>query len=92
MQQNREVLKSVVVVALLALLLGGCSQTAGRPSEGELSGTITVSGAWALYPMMVRWGEEFHTLHPYVQFDISAGGAGKGMADALAGAVDIGMV
>jgi len=41
---------------------------------------------------MVRWGEEFQTLHPGVRFDISAGGAGKGMADALAGAVDIGMV
>ena len=34
--------------------------------------------------MMVRWGEEFQKLHPKVQFDISAGGAGKGMADALA--------
>jgi phosphate transport system substrate-binding protein len=42
--------------------------------------------------MMVRWGEEFQKLHPGVKFDISAGGAGKGMADALAGAVDIGMV
>ena len=42
--------------------------------------------------MMVRWGEEFTKLHPQVQFDISAGGAGKGMADALGGAVDIGMV
>lgn len=81
-----------VVAVLLALLPGACAPTVA-PSEGdELSGTITVSGAWALYPMMVRWGEEFHTLHPRVQFDISAGGAGKGMADALAGAVDIGMV
>ena len=53
---------------------------------------MTVSGAWALYPMMARWAEEFTALHPQVQFDISAGGAGKGMADALGGAVDIGMV
>lgn len=57
-----------------------------------MRGTITISGAWALYPMMVRWGEEFQKLHPAIKFDISAGGAGKGMADALAGAVDIGMV
>ena len=77
---------------LLSLILGGCSQTAGSASAGEMSGTITVSGAWALYPMMVRWSEEFQTLYPTVEFDISAGGAGKGMADALAGAVDIGMV
>ena len=31
-------------------------------------------------------------LHPDTQFDIQAGGAGKGMTDTLAGAVDIGMV
>lgn len=92
MQRSKKRLKFIVVVALLALLLGGCSQTAGQLGEGELRGTLTISGAWALYPMMVRWGEEFHALHPDVEFDISAGGAGKGMADALAGAVDIGMV
>ena len=42
--------------------------------------------------MMTRWAEEFQKTYPQVQFDISAGGAGKGMTDALSGAVDIGMV
>jgi phosphate transport system substrate-binding protein len=42
--------------------------------------------------MMVKWAEEFQKIHPKVRIDVSAGGAGKGMADALAGAVDIGMV
>lgn len=54
--------------------------------------TITISGAWALYPMAIRWSEEFQAIHPEIRFDISAGGAGKGMADVLADAVDIGMV
>jgi phosphate transport system substrate-binding protein len=66
--------------------------SAAAAAGGELAGTLTISGAWALYPLMVRWGEEFQKLHPDVRFDISAGGAGKGMADALADAVDIGMV
>jgi phosphate transport system substrate-binding protein len=73
-------------------LLAGCAPGPAHPPTDELQGTITVSGAWALYPMMVRWGEEYQKLHSKVQFDISAGGAGKGMADALAGVVDIGMV
>ena len=59
---------------------------------GEIQGIVKVSGAWALYPMMVKWGEEFRRIHPKVRIDISAGGAGKGMADALAGLVDLGMV
>jgi phosphate transport system substrate-binding protein len=81
------------LLILLGLPLFGCSQSRLQ-TEGQtgLQGTVTISGAWALYPMVVRWGEEFQKLHPDVQFDISAGGAGKGMADALAGAVDIGMV
>ena len=89
--------KNLLALLALALLVtaAGCGQPAGSQvgaSDGGLEGTITISGAWALYPLMVRWGEEFQTLHPEVRFDISAGGAGKGMADALAGAVDIGMV
>jgi phosphate transport system substrate-binding protein len=82
-----------VLIALATLTITGCSQTrAVAEDTQQLQGTITVSGAWALYPMMVRWGEEFQKLHPGVKFDISAGGAGKGMADALVGAADIGMV
>ena len=61
-------------------------------STKEPVGTITVSGAFALYPMMLKWGDEYTKLHPKVIFDISAGGAGKGMTDALGGLVDIGMV
>ncbi len=62
------------------------------PVAKELEGTVTLSGAWALYPMAVRWGEEFQKLHPKVKVEVSAGGAGKGMADAIGGMVDIGMV
>jgi len=65
--------------------------TSAKPIQ-ELQGTIRVSGAWALYPMMVGWGEEFRKIYPKVRIDISAGGAGKGAVDALAGLVDIGMV
>lgn len=57
-----------------------------------LTGKITISGAFALYPMTVTWTEEFAKLNPAVKFDLSSGGAGKGMTDVLAGMVDIAMV
>jgi len=41
---------------------------------------------------MQRWAGEFSKVNPGVTFDISAGGAGKGMTDTLSGAVDIGMI
>ncbi|MBI5788478.1 MAG: extracellular solute-binding protein [Candidatus Schekmanbacteria bacterium] len=61
-------------------------------AQQKLEGTLTISGAWAIYPTAVAWGEAFQKLHPNVRIDISAGGAGKGAADAIAGLVDIGMV
>ncbi len=57
-----------------------------------MQGEISLSGAFALYPLAVKWADEFRKLHPYVKIDISAGGAGKGMTDALAQVVDLGMV
>ncbi|MBN1449538.1 MAG: substrate-binding domain-containing protein [Anaerolineales bacterium] len=83
---------TLTIAVAIALLLPACgAETAGSDS-GEMKGTLTISGAFALYPMMTRWAEEYQRLNPGVQFDISAGGAGKGMTDALSGAVDIGMV
>ncbi len=82
----------VIVVGLIAASMAGCASPSSTTAEGDLSGTITVSGAFALYPLMVQWGDEFSKLHPGVKFDISAGGAGKGMTDALSGQADIGMV
>ena len=62
-----------------------------QPKNDDLSGTINISGAFALYPMAVKWAGEFKKLHPKVVFNISAGGAGKGITDALSGLVDIGL-
>ena len=91
MSTHRQVVL-VAVSALLAQLITGCSQPMSAQTGGDRHVSIAVSGAFALYPMVVKWGEEFHTQYPGVQFDVSAGGAGKGMADTLSGAVDIGMV
>ncbi|MEN6298733.1 MAG: substrate-binding domain-containing protein [Anaerolineaceae bacterium] len=90
---------SIIVIQMLVLtiLVSACTSNSTPVSapvdeNAPLKGNITISGAWALYPMMTIWAEEYGKINPEVQFDISAGGAGKGMADALAGAVDIGMV
>ncbi|MBU0490016.1 MAG: PstS family phosphate ABC transporter substrate-binding protein [Bacteroidetes bacterium] len=70
---------------------GGHEKADENNPGAELSGTISISGAFALYPITVRWAEEFMKLHPKVRIDISAGGAGKGMTDALSQMVHLGM-
>jgi phosphate transport system substrate-binding protein len=64
----------------------------GKNFEHPSPDNITISGAFALYPMAVKWAEEYKKLNPGIKIDISAGGAGKGMTDVLSGVADIGMV
>ena len=79
---------AVVVLCAVFFSVGARAQ---KPQD-DFKGIISLSGAWALYPMAVTWAEQFQAIHPKVKIDISAGGAGKGMADCLAEVVDIGMV
>jgi len=83
----------ISVLALVAFL-SSCNQQSNRNgalSNDTLKGKITISGAFALYPLTVKWAEEFQKLHPRVTVNVSAGGAGKGMTDALSKMVDLGM-
>jgi phosphate transport system substrate-binding protein len=85
--------KLLTILILGTLVLNACGTEPVSNGDGDtLSGIIAVSGAFALYPMMTVWADEFNKLHPDVQFDVQGGGAGKGMTDTLAGAVDIGMI
>lgn len=102
---NRKSIVIILITVLIGALLSGCvdnpkteaqitpaQTTVQTPALKEPEGTIRVSGAFALYPMMLKWGEEYQKLYPKMKFDIQAGGAGKGMTDTLGGLVDIGMV
>lgn len=77
---------------LMSLSCGKTKRQANADATGALSGNISISGAFALYPLAVKWAEEFQKMHPDVHIDLSAGGAGKGMTDVLADVVDLGMV
>jgi len=85
---NKKLVGLLVVVIVVASLIGYNEYMVSQ----ELVGTIKVSGAFALYPLMVIWAQEYMKLHPKVVIQVSAGGAGKGMSDALSGLVDIGMI
>ena len=86
---NKSAIKSLITytskILMLLMIVYGCNSAKSKEQ------TITISGAFALYPLVVQWAEEYQKENPEIRFNISGGGAGKGMADALAGAVDLGM-
>lgn len=86
-------------VALTCLLAAGCAGggSAVKPAAGVAASrgeatAISISGAFALFPIVTLWAEEYAKLNPGVTFDVQAGGAGKGMTDMLTGAADIAML
>src|SRR5512145_2086973 len=86
-------MRVLTIILAMVFILSACSSSDDKENKNNISqGTIRISGAWALYPMMVRWTDEYKKTHPGCQIDVAAGGAGKGIAEALAGLVDIGMV
>ncbi|MCL5611430.1 MAG: hypothetical protein M1485_02585, partial [Chloroflexi bacterium] len=72
----------LTVVIAFSLILTACGSPApttapvsnGAPAidapalapADTLEGNIAISGAFALYPMMTLWAEEFQKLHPKV--------------------------
>ncbi|HSM59042.1 MAG TPA: substrate-binding domain-containing protein [Candidatus Sulfomarinibacteraceae bacterium] len=95
---GRLTLLALVLLLLLATACRAEPPGAGATSGGEASAATTaetalsVSGAFALFPLMTVWVEAYHALHPEVTFDVQAGGAGKGMTDMLSGVADIAML
>lgn len=89
--------RTLLIMGISLIVIIGMSACGGKKggsvnADGELEGQISLSGAFALYPLAVQWADEFQKLHPKVRIDLSAGGAGKGITDALADVVDLGMV
>lgn len=97
-----------VQIILAFLLLVACVPVAPATTSGEAAPaataapaaesaageqtTVSVSGAFALFPLMTLWAEEYQKINPNITFDVQAGGAGKGMTDMLSGAADIAML
>ena len=84
-------MKKTILLFIAPFIFSYGIAAAAEPQQ-PLKGKITVSGAFALYPLTVKWAEEFKKLNPGVSIDISAGGAGKGITDVLSGMADIAMV
>lgn len=107
MQVSSKVARIYVIPLFLLLLVAcvpvapGATTDAAAPAATEApsaesatgeQSTVSVSGAFALFPLMTIWAEEYQKLNPNITFDVQAGGAGKGMTDMLSGAADIAML
>ena len=82
-KKNISLAVALAIIACTTPALSGCLDGGGT--------TIRISGAWALYPMVLVWKDAYEQTHN-VTVEVSGGGAGKGLSDVLNRMVDIGMV
>jgi phosphate transport system substrate-binding protein len=88
------------ILLLFLVLLSGCRQgnTGGAPDKiqedisGSISGRFSISGAYALFPLISKWADDFMKMHPGVEIDIVKNGTGQGIDDIRTGKSQLAMI
>jgi phosphate transport system substrate-binding protein len=77
----------ITILVLCLGIISGCQpRTSGQPqgntgteAKSQLSGNFTITGAYALYPLVKKWSDDFMKIHPGIKITITANGTGKGI-------------
>jgi len=85
---------SLTCLIVTIIFFSGCNSKTSRPEAEILShqSEISISGAYALAPLMELWVDEFRKTHQYIKFNINANGTDLGQSDVLQGKVDLAMI
>ncbi|MFZ0281349.1 MAG: substrate-binding domain-containing protein, partial [Bacteroidales bacterium] len=89
-----------IVSVLILVLVSGCqSSKTGKESalsqnetKGDIQGQITISGAYALFPLILRMSEDFMALHPLVKVEVTRMGTGEGITELLTKKTQLAMI
>ena len=93
-------LNKTIVLFLCLLLIPGCKQRKSEPtqikpasdSKSEITGNISISGAYALYPLVKKWSIDFMKIHPSVQIVVKKEGTGQGIENLQAKKIQLAMI
>jgi|WetSurSiteA1Bulk_404760.scaffolds.fasta_scaffold02274_5 phosphate transport system substrate-binding protein len=88
------ILISFVLVSAFSCKLSNTQKEAGPAPESSkvVSGSIKISGAFALYPLAQAWATEYCKLNPGVQFTVEKVGTGLGLDCLRAGTCQLAMI
>src|SRR5512140_613942 len=90
----------IIILILCLGIVSGCQtrtsdqsqKNPGAAPKSELSGNFTISGAYALYPLVEKWSIDFMKIHPGTKINIIANGTGQGIDDLLSGKTQLAMI
>jgi phosphate transport system substrate-binding protein len=93
-------LNKTIVLFLCISLVSGCRQQKSQQSQikqasdskSEITGNISISGAYALYPLVKKWSIDFMKIHPSVQIVVKKEGTGQGIENLQAKKIQLAMI
>lgn len=92
-------MRKIILVLCLGIISGCQPRTSDQAQKNpvadvksELSGNFTITGAYALYPLVKKWSVDFMKIHPGIKIDIIANGTGQGIDDLLSGKTQLAMI
>lgn len=93
-------MKKILILLLTVIVITGCksrkSVTAENNSDAvireNISGEFTISGAYALSPLMKKWADSFMNIHRDVKITIHETGTGQGVAELIDKKTDLAMI
>jgi len=91
--------KAFFLISILVLITGCPSAKTGKesalPGDGvksNLQGQISITGAYALHPLVMKMAEDFMTLHPGVKILVKRTGSGEGITELLTKNTQLAMI
>ena len=93
-------MKQFFIFLLTVFLIFGCkpgkteneTDVQGDHAKSNITGEFTVSGAYALSPVVRKWADDFMKIHPAVKINILETGTGQGIVDLLDKKTDLAMI
>jgi phosphate transport system substrate-binding protein len=90
----------VIIPFMILTLVSACNSPKGKKEsvqipeavKSELKGSFSISGAYALYPLISRLANEFMVIHPGVRIEVTKTGTGEGITSLLSGKCQLAMI
>mgnify|MGYP006355766623 CR=1 FL=1 len=60
----KKIISVILIGTVVWVVFNSNTKIKTPPAPDNLKGSITITGAFALYPLAVKWAEEFRKIHP----------------------------
>ncbi len=90
----------IIIPFLILALVSGCHSPKTRKEltqskeavKRELNGSFSITGAYALYPLILELADDFMAIHPGVKIEVTKIGTGEGITSLLEGKSQLAMI